>query len=1203
MKYGLCMFESRYARIEGLAVPISIDDAIANKYPEANKYYCVPCHHELLAVKNCKKIQPHFRHKNKGDYSEARLSEWHKQWQLHFPFIEVATFSDKVGQYKNRRADIHLPEFNRVIEIQHSKIELGEVDMREHDYRLHKQTVTWIIDGQDCIEVKKIGERTVLHFLSCYWLYESFLNCKEVYYDIGGIVYKAHPLQVKSHQTDVATPISKGMFIKALKENIDPWNGIPNQCYLSIIQMGAGSGKTYGLMQALNNSIEFAAYRTIVFITKQHSAVNVLYTTFNEQYRRDLLTNIHLVEEPVREGKKLIIKYKHKLTGVTAHAIFATVDAFTFAIGTTTQYAYDKFLDIVISIASGTIKADRAGKIDFTSCKPKINKEMLIVVDEAQDLSKVYGEALLQIVEARATNVCVVGDGMQSLVYEENALTYLQSVQKPLMQVIAQEKSNKVRRFTSPNLIQFVNNMIPFNQFGYNEMSVHEDNESIYPTDSLKIVQMPKNDKRKRCDKPYLTVTKTIEHMTSHVELVMECFEKEVTGHQRVPEDFLIVTPFTKNNFLVETLQMAITSFWKTKMEDQAYSQEVKSKHDYWKYVDTSMYTTYAVFHKSEEGTSINLEESKHATRIVSIHTSKGDGRNVVFVVGLTQSALQKFSGVTDCLTYYSLLHVAITRQKEILYFFLTPNLDEIHQRVLQSGLDIDICKDDLEFDFPKNISRLRQILDYIDVQDYNSIIENAFSYASLDTLCTCWKEKQIIDMRYHNMRYSAMFMNIYIHFCNTMINGKMVKKQFIKILEEIVEVGIEDVYCWQDYTTVLRRNINENYQDFKKIPILKFRNDSMDYKRYGDIIKNYTKFIADKFRKSLKNSRFEYLCPYESIILFYMIECVQNGCFQTINIGDLYNVTHIYKKHFSETIEGHEHCNCKQQFLGKETLNSEVGTFTESYNKYIHGHFEGLTSLKNNLTSLDTEHPNTSWLYHHPVYYDGDNESFKLWTKFSMIGYTPTTVIAIYVKPQLNEINYVHHLIETLFDTFLLLNVDEKSNNRKRFEGKKILCKIFSLESDQVYTVDWTDIVRGNMAFFRDNILKALMKRFESKHAQYHKTFVAIVQRNKCKVKRVVRKLQNHIDNSVKDAPKYVLDSLTYISSRLEEASCKVERMKTLSRFMKEDCFNQIFKTNLERSLARYFGIEQDDTDSGMESEDDQEDGMPVDSNWLLGV
>jgi ATP-dependent exoDNAse (exonuclease V) beta subunit len=45
----------------------------------------------------------------------------------------------------------------------------------------------------------------------------------------------------------------------------------------------------------------------------------------------------------------------------------------------------------------------------------------------------------------------------------------------------------------------------------------------------------------------------------------------------------------------------------------------------------------YAIFHKSEEGSSIQLSESEEATRLVSIHTSKGDGRNVVFVIGLTE--------------------------------------------------------------------------------------------------------------------------------------------------------------------------------------------------------------------------------------------------------------------------------------------------------------------------------------------------------------------------------------------------------------------------------------------------------------------------------------------------------------------------------------------------------------------------------------
>lgn len=112
---------------------------------------------------------------------------------------------------------------------------------------------------------------------------------------------------------------------------------------------------------------------------------------------------------------------------------------------------------------------------------------------------------------------------------------------------------------------------------------------------------------------------------------------------------------------------------------NQEYIENVKNCHPYWKDINTNAFNIYAVFHRSQDGTSINLNESTYATRIVSIHSSKGDGRNVVFIVGLNQSALQTFSREQGNLIYDSLTHVALTRQKQKLYIRLEENYDDIY--------------------------------------------------------------------------------------------------------------------------------------------------------------------------------------------------------------------------------------------------------------------------------------------------------------------------------------------------------------------------------------------------------------------------------------------------------------------------------------------------------------------------------------------
>ena len=93
-------------------------------------------------------------------------------------------------------------------------------------------------------------------------------------------------------------------------------------------------------------------------------------------------------------------------------------------------------------------------------------------------------------------------------------------------------------------------------------------------------------------------------------------------------------------------------------------------------------YYRYAIFHKSEDGTSIDLSESEYSTRIVSCHSAKGDGRNVVFVIGFTESAVKRYSRESNNLVYNSFLHVAFTRAKQKMYIRYENNGDDINKKI-----------------------------------------------------------------------------------------------------------------------------------------------------------------------------------------------------------------------------------------------------------------------------------------------------------------------------------------------------------------------------------------------------------------------------------------------------------------------------------------------------------------------------------------
>jgi superfamily I DNA/RNA helicase len=129
---------------------------------------------------------------------------------------------------------------------------------------------------------------------------------------------------------------------------------------------------------------------------------------------------------------------------------------------------------------------------------------------------------------------------------------------------------------------------------------------------------------------------------------------------------------------------------------------------NYWKNkINKNNYYKYVYLHKSDEGKSINLKESEHAKRILSIHSSKGNGCEVVFLLKISEAPLLKFSKEKN-IVYESLLHVGLTRQKRSLY------------------IGLDIANDDITNRFDKeisnilpNISNIKKVIRYKKIINY----------------------------------------------------------------------------------------------------------------------------------------------------------------------------------------------------------------------------------------------------------------------------------------------------------------------------------------------------------------------------------------------------------------------------------------------------------------------------------------------------
>lgn len=1157
---------------------------------------CIPHGHELIAVHSVHR-RAHFRHKHASDTNGFPMTEWHTEWQSNFPITELP-FKNKAGQLKERRADIVLTDYQRIIEIQHSKIASGEVQERNRDYMLHNHTVTWIINAQNCIDVKCIGERCVLEFRANTWIFESFLSCDYVYYDINGFIYKVQPSLIRSYQVDVAKPQCKLLFIDALKKNIDLWESVPeiSQCKLFIRQQGAGSGKTYGLMQLLNNDPEITCFKNIIFITKQHAAVNVMYTEFMRQYTNGDLFNLEIIEQP-DDAKKYIVVYKHKITDIICTVIFATVDSFTYALGEAPSHTYDKFQGILESIKEGTLKIKRNGSMNFAGRQPLLNKETLIAIDEGQDLSQSYGEAFLKLVTSNFPNLCIVGDQLQSLSYENNALTYLSKISRVHVELVNTLQSNEVRRFSNSQLISFVNELIPFEKYGLPIMTSHT--ESKEEADAL-IVYRAKY-------RIYANGQIDDSNLTDEVEHFMKLFSNEVLLNKRTPEEFMIITPFTAKNPLVDAICIQLNIFWKDLMENnQEYIETVKNQHPYWKNINTSTFIQFAVFHRSQDGTSINLKESENATRIVSIHSSKGDGRNVVFVIGLNQSALQIFSHELNNLIYHSLLHVTVTRQKQKLYIRLEEIYDDIYCK-MQSHISEEHSNPKMKFQQSKfSMDNLFQAIDS-NPDLYEKVYEKICESYTLPPLSDISsfdkkdkKDKKIQDTVDHHIRYAVMSINIMIHQHNFELKtDSTVKKQGSQLLYKPQTKMITTVSSVKEYYKCLNDNDNKN-KSYKKpskkpstlaysIPILHYTHakSDRDYERYYNIIYTTMLNILAKFTQVYKVC-IPYLCPFESVIAYYMIDCIESGPYHLITIKDVYNIVHAYSTSFVYT-EYHSKCACSHLFT--ESIN------TDDFNKY--DHYEGLQYMNEKLDVFNESHPNVNWLYDRGIRYAAKNDDFSLFERRKqMIGYTDTHVYNMTLQPTLSTINYSTFIIRSIIDTLLIMNSKFTKDN-DRFNNKQIVCCVITMEKGEIYEIDITNMIKEQNDYFIRHIYDIMRVHFRKYHIGYNnalknkldgeqdKTATEIIEECIELCKPIIIHCNDEIKQII-NSP-YMERVWRGVFDKIADAGSKKKKRTMLHTMIDDGSLKERMDKKLEYTLKTYFGIKDDEDDEDDDDDDDE--------------
>ena len=414
---------------------------------------------------------------------------------------------------------------------------------------------------------------------------------------------------------------------------------IQGQVYFN--QRGAGCGKTYESIQLLNNAT-FNKKNIIIYLTKTHSAKEVIYGELMQQYKNGHIKGLDLVQEELTNKYKIVFNKG----GEEKIIIIGTIDSFTYNIydKKTTLNELDYFNEIVNQLIMGNM----VDAINYANTAIQLDNKTLIVIDEAQDLGKNYMDAFISLVHKTKVDLYIIGDKLQSIWGVNNIYT---CIDQSTATINKSEGINQVMRFHNEQFKGFVNALIPYHKYDLPQIEKICDKPCKYCHENIKPYTIFDVAPYYRTD---------IDDMYAVINKIKSYIEKEIETYNYAPNNFMFIFPILKKNTFAHVLSLELNNFWISR-----YNKQDK----------------YVYLHTSEPGKTINLKESENATRILSIHTSKGSGCEVVFVLGMTEHTLNIFSKQTDNIIYNSLLHVAITRQKKAIYVGIENNNDDICRR------------------------------------------------------------------------------------------------------------------------------------------------------------------------------------------------------------------------------------------------------------------------------------------------------------------------------------------------------------------------------------------------------------------------------------------------------------------------------------------------------------------------------------------
>ena len=447
--------------------------------------------------------------------------------------------------------------------------------------------------------------------------------------------------------------------------------------------------------------------------------------------------------------------------------------------------------------------------------------------------------------------------------------------------------------------------------------------------------------------------------------------------------------------------------------------------------------------------------------------------------------------------------------------------------------------------------------------------------------------DTKIIDMGHHTIRYSSMIIYLFITIIINEINNKDtdIKKQIMAKFYKIKNKEMLETCEWKTYNYHLK-----NYN----ISILKISNNGKDYDKYYRILIEFMNDVKNKITKILDNN-LNMICPFESVILQYMIQIEKNGIYAEISINELYNIIDIYSKSFKNNMEGHDQCLCKKHFSNNNINNNNKYFKTQ---EYLMGHYEKIYNIGKLYHKFLSDIPKVSWLIDHSIIYNGKNDDFEIKQKYQLIGYNNEDVYIVYLKPQFNSLNYNNILIDSIYDTFILNNIKNPNtddnntkinNDYKRFANKNIKTILFSLDQNDYFIFDWKNkdenLILINNKLIIENIRNILLNKLiiECKYIYYYYKYFKNLNdnlKNPDKPYNLIKKIINEIkiDKNKDKFPHFIIKFFENIERDIKRCKNDIQKENQLNFYCDENNFLEELNETIKISINEYLYIEDED-------------------------